>query len=79
MYLGKLVEYGSTAELLQSPRHPYTQGLIAASPILDPRLRGEKKRLMGGAPGSLIDLPPGAGSRRGARRSCPNAWQMRRQ
>jgi len=59
MYLGKLVEYGPTSEVIDDPKHPYTKGLMAASPILDPKLRGEKKHLMGGDPGSLINLPEG--------------------
>lgn len=59
MYLGKLVEFGPTSEVIDNPKHPYTQGLMAASPILDPKQRGEKKQLMGGDPGSLINLPDG--------------------
>lgn len=59
MYLGKLVEFGPTDEIIVNPKHPYTNGLMAASPILDPKLRGQKKELMGGDPGSLIDLPKG--------------------
>lgn len=59
MYLGKLVEFGPTDEVISNSKHPYTNGLMAASPILDPKLRGKKKELMGGDPGSLIDLPQG--------------------
>ncbi len=59
MYLGRLVEYGPTEAICQNPRHPYTQALMAASPILDPRLRGREKHLMAGDPGSLINLPAG--------------------
>lgn len=36
MYGGRVVEEGITAEILASPRHPYTQGLIACLPELDP-------------------------------------------
>lgn len=35
MYAGEIVERGKTKELLASPRHPYTQGLVAAVPRLD--------------------------------------------
>ncbi len=59
MYLGKLVELGPTEEIYHDPQHPYTKALMAASPILDPRLRGREKKLMTGDPGSLIDLPSG--------------------
>lgn len=59
MYLGRLVEYGPTQEVIGNPKHPYTQGLMAALPILNPRERGKKKELMNSEPGSLIDLPKG--------------------
>ena len=35
MYAGEVVESGETSEILRSPRHPYTQGLVAAVPRLD--------------------------------------------
>lgn len=59
MYLGKLMEFGPTTEVLGNPKHPYTHGLMTASPILDPKLRGNKKNLMGGDPGSLMALSDG--------------------
>jgi oligopeptide/dipeptide ABC transporter ATP-binding protein len=59
MYLGKLVEYGPAEEVAGNPRHPYTRGLMGASPILDPTLRGRTKNLMPGEPGSLINPPKG--------------------
>lgn len=59
MYLGKIVEFGPTKEVTQNPKHPYTRGLMDAAPILDPRLRGRKKELMKGDPGSLIDIGTG--------------------
>ena len=59
MYLGKIVEYGTTEEVTKQPKHPYTQGLMAASPVLDPSQRSQRKLLMGGESGSLINLPSG--------------------
>ena len=37
MYLGEVVEYGKVNEILQSPRHPYTQALLSAVPVPDPK------------------------------------------
>ena len=59
MYLGKLVEYGPTELMCSHPSHPYTRALMAASPILDPKLRNREKHVMKGDAGSLIDLPSG--------------------
>ena len=59
MYLGNLVEYGPTELMCSHPSHPYTRALMAASPILDPKLRNREKHVMKGDPGSLIDLPSG--------------------
>ena len=36
MYLGRIVEIGPAAEVLGSPRHPYTRDLVASSPVADP-------------------------------------------
>jgi len=59
MYLGKLVELGQTEEVIKNPKHPYTEGLMAASPVMDPHDRTNEKHLMQGDPGSLINLPTG--------------------
>ena len=59
MYLGKIVEYGKTDEVLKQPVHPYTRGLMAASPILDPHRREKNAERLTGDPGSLIHLTPG--------------------
>jgi oligopeptide/dipeptide ABC transporter ATP-binding protein len=52
MYLGKVVESGPVDELLDDPKHPYTQALIAAIPIPEPRAR-QRARLKGETPSSL--------------------------
>jgi oligopeptide/dipeptide ABC transporter ATP-binding protein len=57
MYLGKIVEIGPAEEVLQRPQHPYTQALLAAVPIPDPRLRREPIPLKGGI-SKPVDPPP---------------------
>ncbi len=44
MYRGKLVEMASTSELFANPVHPYTQALLSAIPIPDPRLERARGR-----------------------------------
>ncbi len=55
MYAGRIVEQGPVSDVLRNPRHPYTQGLIAASPTLE---RGKLSPIPGTVP-QLTDLPPG--------------------
>ena len=42
MYLGRLVEVCPAAEIYRAPLHPYTQGLLSAIPIPNPKLAAEK-------------------------------------
>ncbi len=44
MYLGRVVEMGTTDELFARPRHPYTEALLRAVPQPDPRKRSREKR-----------------------------------
>lgn len=75
MYLGKLMEYGPAEEIFFRSRHPYTKGLMAATPITDPTLRSERPLLFSGEPGSVINIGPGC---RLAPR-CPYATERCRQ
>ncbi len=56
MYLGKVVEQAETEALLREPLHPYTQALISAVPIPDPRLEREAIEIKGGV-AQPIDPP----------------------
>ena len=55
MYAGRIIEEGAARQVLASPRHPYTQGLLNASPTLE---RGKLAPIPGSVP-QLTALPPG--------------------
>ncbi|MEO6747881.1 MAG: dipeptide ABC transporter ATP-binding protein, partial [Caldimonas sp.] len=58
MYLGRVVETASKRALFAAPRHPYTQGLLAAIPLPEPGLARER-RLVGGDVPSPLAPPSG--------------------
>jgi oligopeptide transport system ATP-binding protein len=46
MYLGKAVEVGDENQIYEQPTHPYTQALLSAVPVPDPRLRGHRDHIL---------------------------------
>jgi peptide/nickel transport system ATP-binding protein len=58
MYLGRIMEQGSTGEVFTPPYHPYTEALLSAVPIADPNIEKRRIVLDGDLP-SALDPPPG--------------------
>jgi oligopeptide transport system ATP-binding protein len=76
LYLGKVMEIAARDDLYARPRHPYTEALISAVPIADPRAeRGRARLLLEGDLPSPINPP--AGCRFQSR--CPKATEICRQ
>lgn len=76
MYLGKIMEITTADNLYQSPKHPYTQGLLSAIPIPDPHMEEKKVRIrMQGEIPSPVDPPEGCRFQN----RCPYAAEICRQ
>jgi len=58
MYLGQIAEIGSAEAIYAPPYHPYTEALLSAVPIPDPRVEQKHVRLSGTVP-SALDPPSG--------------------
>ena len=60
MYLGKIVELAQTETLFTAPKHPYTEALMSAIPVPDPRLRDQRQHIiLEGEIPSARQPPPG--------------------
>ena len=59
MYAGRIVEQGPVAQIVASPCHPYTQGLLSAT--VGPEHRGQPLVAIPGSPPDLANLPAGCG------------------
>ena len=57
MYAGRIVETGPMRDVIRSPRHPYTQGLLAST--VQGGMRGRRLEAIPGAPVNLMDMPTG--------------------
>jgi peptide/nickel transport system ATP-binding protein len=58
MYLGRIMETGSTEAVFAPPYHPYTEALLSAIPVADPEVGQRQIRLPGAVP-SAMRIPPG--------------------
>ena len=58
MYLGKIVELAKDVDLYTSPKHPYTEALLSAAPVPNPKIKKKRIILQGEIP-SPINLPQG--------------------
>jgi peptide/nickel transport system ATP-binding protein/oligopeptide transport system ATP-binding protein len=73
MYLGRIVETGTRDEIFDDPRHPYTQSLLSSLPVVEPRERqGRERIVLQGDPPDPADPPSGCAFRSRCFRAQPS-------
>jgi oligopeptide/dipeptide ABC transporter ATP-binding protein len=61
MYLGKIMELGTSQEVISDPRHPYTRALVSVMPTPEPPQPGRRARrvILAGETPDAVNIPPG--------------------
>ena len=78
MYLGAMVELGSSEEVFHNPQHPYTKALISAIPIADPETGRNTKRIpIQGELPSPMNVPKGCRFATRCPLACERCWNER--